>query len=210
MVRPGHAFPIPINDTPHVRSAVLVVLFSLCMGLLLDAAPARAQSGTGVLEGVIQDTEGERLPGATVQLTGTDLGAAADAQGAFRLAGIPAGMYQVRVRFVGYVPLEDEVTIEAGATTSRTFALEMRTVALEDVIVSAQKRLQAVEDVPAAISVVDGQTLADLEIEEFDSFSAYVPGLEIQLQSPNNPGFVVRGITSDSGDSRIEPRVSVF
>ena len=37
-----------------------------------------------------------------------------------------------------------------------------------------------------------------------------MPGLQVQLQSPNNPGFVIRGITSDSGESNIEPRVSVF
>jgi iron complex outermembrane receptor protein len=32
----------------------------------------------------------------------------------------------------------------------------------------------------------------------------------VQNQSPNNAGFVMRGITSDSGESTAEPRVSVF
>jgi outer membrane receptor protein involved in Fe transport len=43
-----------------------------------------------------------------------------------------------------------------------------------------------------------------------DALSQYIPGLQMQLQSPNNPGFVIRGITSDDGDSRVQPRVSVF
>ena len=37
-----------------------------------------------------------------------------------------------------------------------------------------------------------------------------MPGFLVQNQSPNNPGFVMRGITSDSGSATAEPRVSVF
>ena len=32
----------------------------------------------------------------------------------------------------------------------------------------------------------------------------------MQLQSPNNPGYVIRGVTSDDGDSRSQARVSIF
>ncbi|MEQ8934637.1 MAG: hypothetical protein RIE56_02465, partial [Amphiplicatus sp.] len=47
-------------------------------------------------------------------------------------------------------------------------------------------------------------------VDEFEQLSAYVPGFIVQEQSVNNPGFVLRGITSDDGASTIEPRVSVF
>lgn len=81
---------------------------------------------------------------------------------------------------------------------------------IEEIIVTAQKREQSVQDVPLTISVLGGDQLDALQITEFDQLSDFVPGLVVQEQSPNNPGFVIRGITSDSGVSNIAPRVTVY
>jgi iron complex outermembrane recepter protein len=78
------------------------------------------------------------------------------------------------------------------------------------VIVTVQKREEAAIDVPVAVSVVDNAFLEDLGLDEFDQVARFVPGFEVQEQSPNNPGFVIRGITSDSGEANIEPRIAIF
>ncbi len=80
----------------------------------------------------------------------------------------------------------------------------------ETITVTAQFREQSALDVPIALTAYDGETLQNLGLGEFDELAAFVPGLVVQEQSVNNPGFVIRGITSDSGASNIEPRVSVF
>lgn len=81
---------------------------------------------------------------------------------------------------------------------------------IEEIIVTAQKREQAAQDVPIALTAYSGEFLEELGLRELDELSDFVPGLQVQLQSPNNPGFVIRGITSDSGSSQQEARVSVF
>lgn len=81
---------------------------------------------------------------------------------------------------------------------------------LDRITVTAQKREQQVEEVPISMTAYSGEFLDSFGISGFDQLSDFVPGLEVQLQSPNNPGFVIRGITSDSGSSQVEPRVSVF
>ncbi len=78
------------------------------------------------------------------------------------------------------------------------------------VTVTLQKREQDLQDVPVAVSALDGQFLRDLGLDEFDAVARFVPGFEVQEQSPNNPGFVIRGITSDSGEATTEPRIAVF
>lgn len=78
------------------------------------------------------------------------------------------------------------------------------------IIVTAQLREQDPIDVPMALTAIGSEQLDRFGIEEFDELSRYVPGFEVQNQSPNNPGFVMRGITSDSGTAFNEPRVSVF
>lgn len=82
--------------------------------------------------------------------------------------------------------------------------------ATDEVIVTLQKREQAIQDVPAALTAVSGEFLADNGLQEFDELSRFVPGFEVQNQSPNNPGFVIRGIASDSLEATNEPRISVF
>ncbi|MDI1282499.1 TonB-dependent receptor [Brevundimonas sp.] len=81
---------------------------------------------------------------------------------------------------------------------------------VDDIVVTAQLRAQDPIEVPFALTAYSGSFLADLGVQDFEQLSAFVPGFLVQNQSPNNPGFVMRGITSDSGDSTVEPRVSVF
>tara|TARA_B100000678_G_scaffold291211_1_gene306861 strand:- start:25276 stop:27555 length:2280 start_codon:yes stop_codon:yes gene_type:complete len=78
------------------------------------------------------------------------------------------------------------------------------------ITVTVQKREQSLQDVPVAVSVLDEAALNDLGLDEFDQIARFIPGFEVQEQSPNNPGFVIRGITSDSGEANIEPRIAIF
>jgi outer membrane receptor protein involved in Fe transport len=81
---------------------------------------------------------------------------------------------------------------------------------LKEVVVSVQKRNQSSLEVPVAINALSGLDLMKLDVRQFDELSEYIPGMQMQLQSPNNPGYVIRGVTSDDGDSRSQARVSVF
>ncbi|MCG2841791.1 TonB-dependent receptor [Sandaracinobacter sp. RS1-74] len=82
--------------------------------------------------------------------------------------------------------------------------------ALEDIIVTAQKRDQRIVDVPVNVTAWSGDSLQRMGITQMNELSAFVPGLNIQEQSANNPGFVIRGITSDSGSAQEAARVTVY
>lgn len=101
------------------------------------------------------------------------------------------------------------VTACAGATGALAQDRQAATT-VDDIVVTAQLRAQDPIEVPFALTAYTGSFLADLGVQDFEQLSAFVPGFLVQNQSPNNPGFVMRGITSDSGDSTVEPRVSVF
>ncbi|MGQ5700586.1 TonB-dependent receptor [Sandaracinobacteroides sp. A072] len=79
-----------------------------------------------------------------------------------------------------------------------------------EIIVTAQKRDQKISDVPVTITAWTGETLQRIGVSQFNELSAFVPGLNIQEQSANNPGFVIRGITSDSGSAQEAARVTVY
>jgi outer membrane receptor protein involved in Fe transport len=79
-----------------------------------------------------------------------------------------------------------------------------------DIIVTAQKIEQRALDVPITITATSGERIRTLGITDLDELSYYTPGLNIQEQSANNPGVVIRGITSDSGSAQQGPRVTLY
>ena len=79
-----------------------------------------------------------------------------------------------------------------------------------EIVVTAQKIEQRAQDVPITISALTGEHISDLGVTDLDELSNYVPGLNIQEQSANNPGIVIRGITSDSGSAQQGPRVTLY
>ncbi len=176
--------------------------------LLLLSLVGQAQ--TGVVSGTVKDANGAALVGASIAVGGSTTGTVTDENGAYELTNLEAGTYQIVFSYLGYENYTQAVTVTAGATSTLNAVLLESSVSLAAITVSAQKREQRIQDVPIALTSFGGQFLQRTNITEYDAFSDYVPGLQIQIQSVNNPGVVIRGITSDNGDSRIEPRVSVF
>ena len=80
----------------------------------------------------------------------------------------------------------------------------------EEIVVTAQKIEQRAKDVPITISAVTGDRMRELGVSDLDELSNYIPGLNVQEQSANNPGIVIRGITSDSGSAQQGARVSLY
>jgi outer membrane receptor protein involved in Fe transport len=78
------------------------------------------------------------------------------------------------------------------------------------IVVTAQFREQRLSEVPLAITAVDGEFLEQLGLYDFEEVARFVPGFDVQNQSPNNPGFILRGLGSDSGTAFNEPRVSIY
>jgi len=81
---------------------------------------------------------------------------------------------------------------------------------LQVIVVTAQKREENIRDVPITISATSGERMRELGVSDLDELAFYVPGLNVQEQSANNPGIVIRGITSDSGSAQQAARVTLY
>lgn len=80
--------------------------------------------------------------------------------------------------------------------------LPAATEKLEEIIVTAQRRSESLQDVPVAISVVSGHTLGALGINNATELAALVPSLQFSASNTSRGlGFAVRGVgTSTFGD----------
>lgn len=81
---------------------------------------------------------------------------------------------------------------------------------LEEVIVTAQKREQSVQDVPMAVTAIGGDLLENNEINSISDLTKMVPSLKYTPgDSPQNSSIRVRGVGTDVYSSAVEPNVSV-
>src|SRR6185312_1623197 len=89
-----------------------------------------APLGSAVLTGRVTSTEGKPLEGAMVLLLGTQLSARSNADGAFRLIGLPAGTQSVEVREIGYSPKRFAVDLSPRRPSTLAAMLDERTTVL--------------------------------------------------------------------------------
>ena len=87
------------------------------------------------------------------------------------------------------------------ATTAMLIGATLPNVAsaqLEEIIVTAQKRTESMQDVPVSIVALDAQTLADLGITNFDDYVRQVPTLTAGGRGPGNTEYFIRGMATRS------------
>ena len=81
---------------------------------------------------------------------------------------------------------------------------------LEEIVVTAQKRAEDVQDVPISITAISGHFMEESGANTLQDLGGYVPNLSLTHSSNvANQRIIVRGVGS-VGDSAIEPSVAVF
>src|SRR3989454_12325774 len=121
-----------------VRSGCRVAVFVLGLVLFL-AVPVFAQLPTGTILGTVKDASGALVPGATVTAqnveTGTVRSILTDETGAYRLAALPVGHYDLRVELAGFKSTTQKgFVLNVGQEAVLNFSLEVGTTLQENVV----------------------------------------------------------------------------
>ncbi len=140
-----------------------LVLFSTLL-LFIPLRAALAQVPTGRVVGkVVSADQGSPIPGAVVEVVGTEIRAQTALDGRYALAGVPAGPVAIRARYIGYQPkVVTGVLVPDGGTVEQPVALAPRAVELEEITVTAQAERgtvnRALEEQRDALNVVSAIT----------------------------------------------------
>jgi outer membrane receptor protein involved in Fe transport len=89
-------------------------------------------------------------------------------------------------------------------------AAETASLAMDEIIVTAQKRAERVNDVPLSITAATGQQLQDLGITSPAALEKIVPGFVFTQSAYSAPIYTIRGIGSYDEAIAISPAVGVY
>ena len=80
-----------------------------------------------------------------------------------------------------------------------------------DIIVTASKRAQTLQDTPISVAVASAAQIEQSQIRDLLDLQTLVPSLKVgQLQSSANTNFIIRGFGNGANNAGIEPSVGVF
>lgn len=157
-----------------VFSLICIALFSI-------------QVMAGDIKGTIIDkASGDPLTGATVQLTGTSIGAVADLDGNYQLSNVKSGTYSIEIKYVGYKNIVQQDIKVTDTPLLLPFEMETDAQVLGDVTVVAQMKkntdMALITDQRRSLVVQSGvsaQQISKTQDKDASEVIKRVPGVSI-------------------------------
>ncbi|MEZ5481810.1 MAG: TonB-dependent receptor plug domain-containing protein [Porticoccaceae bacterium] len=108
-------------------------------------------------------------------------------------------------------PLAKRISVNcAVAALSTLFLADTAMAALEEIVVTARKKEESLQDVPVTVNAVSERTLDALKIDEVEELTSLVPNLTLQTSAGVGSGSSVRlrGIGNDANSAAFDTAVS--
>lgn len=170
----------------------------------------------GTVEGKVTNaSDGSSLVGVTVLIEGTVLGTASDVNGFFRLTNVPEGKRVLQFSIIGFEREKRSLNVRRGDKQTVNVSLKEKAFESEEVVVTASRRPQSLEEVPVSIGILDGKEIERRTITSLDQALRYIPGVnmtESQVNVRGSSGYsrafgtrvllLVDGIPLLTGDSK--------
>lgn len=100
-------------------------------------------------------------------------------------------------------------SIAFGTVLSAEEQEKANSLALEEVIVTATKRAESVQDIPISVGVVTGELISDFDVKDVGDLQSFVPGFQVQ-KTFGSWAVRVRGIGSGITNLAFDSSVPVY
>ena len=166
-----------------------------------------AVQGQIIVSGTVKTEKGVNLVGAYITVDSTKIATLSDLEGKFTLA-IPEkyANYNISINYAGYV----SKTIKAQSGAYDIQLMDKETQSIEEIMVSTQKRLQRLIDVPITESIIDSTKIRQTGLYRIDDMSNFVPGFYASTHTAQHILYNIRGVSSSGVESYGQSRISVY
>ncbi len=151
--------------------------------------------GQSTISGKVTDGEtGNGLAGVNIRIEGSTLGASSRAGGRFEIRNVPAGKYKITATHIGYESMTVDVLVNDEDVTV-DFALNEGSIAGEELVFTASRKVEKITDAPATINVVNSQSV-DQYTGNPGELLARTKGVDYIRSGVLGTGINVRGFNS--------------
>ncbi|MFH7017083.1 TonB-dependent receptor [Flavobacterium sp. FlaQc-47] len=161
------------------------------------------------IEGVVKTSENTPLEAVNVVVKGTTNNTTTDSEGKFIIDTKGKLPLTLIIQYVGYKTTEIELTDLPTASIPVTLKEENELI---EVVVSSRRRIEKVQDVPIAISVITGKQAEQTGAFNVNRIKELVPSVQLYSSNPRNTGINIRSLGSPFGltNDGIDPGVGFY
>ncbi|MDR0745702.1 MAG: TonB-dependent receptor [Mediterranea sp.] len=168
----------------------MLLLLSLCYAFMPAMAnepemPVLSKSDANIIGHVLDKNTKEHLSYITVVLKGTTIGTVTDATGHYFLKNLPEGIFTLEVAAVGYKTARREVTLKKGKTLEEDFEIEEDAVALDGVVISANRNETTRRTAPTLVNVIELKMFEMTNSTNLSQGLNFQPGVRVETNCQN-------------------------
>lgn len=163
----------------------LLLLLGVTLHLKAEDVKDLNPSDANVIGHVIEKKTGEHLSFITIFLKGTTIGTTTDVSGHYYLKNLPEGDFVIVMKTIGYKTIEKPVKIKKGKTFEVNFEVEEEAMALDGVVVSANRNETTRRLAPSLVNVLDSKTFETTNSVSLADGLNFQPGLRVENNCQN-------------------------
>lgn len=134
---------------------------------------------------IIDKKTGEHLTYINILVKGSNIATATDGTGHYFLSNLPAGTLTIQIKAVGYKTIEKQVTVKAHTNTEMNFTLEQSDIALNEVVVSANREATQSRLAPNLVSVLTSKVFDNTHAQCLAEGLSFQPGVRVEDDCQN-------------------------
>lgn len=174
-----------------------IIAFLLCIFCSLNSFEQSAVT----VKGSVQTSSSDPVSSASVRVLNTNQGVVTTKDGSFEITNLKAGNYVLEVSATGFATQLKNFS----SVSKETLIIVMKESArqLDEVVVSAQKREEAVQNIPLSISSISARKVDQYRLWNSRDLTAIVPNFFSGDPGDSRNVTSIRGITSSSYDPAV-------
>lgn len=165
----------------------ITILIGLCCALTPAMAvhPELKSSDANIIGHVLDKKSGEHLSYITIALKGTTIGTTTDNSGHYFLKNLPEGTFVLEVSAVGFKTQSRKIQLKKGKTLEENFELEEDAIALDGVVVSANRSETTRRMAPTLVNVMDMKLFENTNSATLSQGLNFQPGVRVETNCQN-------------------------
>ena len=167
------------------------IFITILIGLCYALTPAMAiqselkSSDANIIGHVLDKKSSEHLSYITIALKGTTIGTTTDNSGHYFLKNLPEGTFVLEVSAVGFKTQSRKIQLKKGKTLEENFELEEDAIALDGVVVSANRSETTRRMAPTLVNVMDMKLFENTNSATLSQGLNFQPGVRVETNCQN-------------------------
>ncbi len=122
---------------------------------------------------------------ADVILKNTEFGGTTNTNGEYEIQNIPAGDYTLTIKYLGYITINDQISIEEGQTLNKNYQLQEDALNLDGVVISGTRYSQDRVNNPIVVGVLDAKLFNATQSMAIAEGLNFNPGVRVETNCQN-------------------------